>query len=304
MDTSLLLDYLFAGILGAAVSSGELIARYKDAPGKTLLTGPALIYMLLNFIASLSALVLVESLNLTFGAAEENARFMQILVAGFGALALFRSSFFTIRIDDKDIGVGPSSFLQVALDAADRAVDRKRATVRAETVKSIMENVDFEKAFFALPTYSNALMQNLNEDAQKEIITNAATLFDFDVDNDIKAQVLGLSLMDYVGEDVLKAAVTSLKHKIKCDPEQKPKKPTAVIPRPLEKTALPGEQPSDAAPPPPADLEQVFEQVKAASAEPSPAAPAQSAAPEINLDKILNQVREENAAEEESKKDS
>lgn len=45
-------------------------------------------------------------------------------MAGVSAMAFFRSSLFVVRAGDRDVGVGPSGFLQIFLTAADRAVDR------------------------------------------------------------------------------------------------------------------------------------------------------------------------------------
>jgi hypothetical protein len=70
--------------------------------------------------------------------------------AGVGAMALFRSSLFTVRAGDRDIGVVPGSFLQIFRDAADREVDRVRADARGTTVAKRMEGIDYRKATRAL----------------------------------------------------------------------------------------------------------------------------------------------------------
>jgi len=58
-------------------------------------------------------------------------------MAGVSAMAFFRTSLFVVRSGDRDVGVGPSGFLQIFLGAADRAVDRKRAAARAGSAASV-----------------------------------------------------------------------------------------------------------------------------------------------------------------------
>jgi hypothetical protein len=90
-------------------------------------------------------------------------------MAGVSAMAFFRTSLFVVRAGDRDVGVGPSGFLQIFLGAADRAVDRQRAAARAEAVAKVMKDVDFDKAKGALPEYCLALMQNVPEEDQQSL---------------------------------------------------------------------------------------------------------------------------------------
>jgi hypothetical protein len=122
---------------------------------------------------------------------------------------------FVRRIGDRDVGVGPSSFLQIFLSAADAEVDRQRAVVRASAVSRIMQDIEYRKAFEALPPYCIALMQNLSDDAQRDL-RRALELLDKDpMDPDLKTRVLGLELVNVVGVSVLEQAVSSLGDKIR-----------------------------------------------------------------------------------------
>jgi hypothetical protein len=58
------------------------------------------------------------------------------------SMSFFRSSLFVVRAGDRDVGVGPSVFLQIFLTAADRAVDRKRAAARSDVVADVMKGID------------------------------------------------------------------------------------------------------------------------------------------------------------------
>jgi hypothetical protein len=207
------LDYAIVAALGALVGSGELVSRYRDAPAGALRTGPALFYVSLNMAASLAALFLIRIFDWRFGVTSGLAatRWTQVGIAGTGAMALFRTSLFTVHVGDRDVAVGPSSFLQVFRDAADRAVDRLRAQARGATVAKLMEGIDYAKAFEGLPPYCLALMQNVSDEDQQKMLQALALLDKENIDPAIKVRILGLHLMNVVGPNVLTAAVESLR---------------------------------------------------------------------------------------------
>jgi len=155
-------------------------------------------------------------------------------VAGFGSSALFRSSLISMRAGDQVVPAGPASFLLSVLRAADSAVDRLRAADRSKAVAETMSGVSFERAFESLPGYCLALMQNLPEADQAKLGKQLATIKALKIDDEVKSLLLGLALIDAVGESVLAQAVKSLEWKIK-----------TPAPPPLPpKGAAPGAQPS------------------------------------------------------------
>ena len=209
------LDYVVAAMLGGLVGAGELSSRYRDAPGRALYTRPALFYILLNIAASVGALALSHAFGWSFGASgkgDATVRWTRVLVAGIGAMALFRTSLFTVRAGDRDVAVGPGSFLQILRDGADRAVDRVRAQSRGDVVAELMKGISYRKAFEGLPPYCLALMQNVPDEEQTRL-TRSLDVLDKDdtIDESIKVRILGLHLMNVVGSNVLAAAVQSLR---------------------------------------------------------------------------------------------
>jgi hypothetical protein len=95
-------DLIVVGGIGAFVGTGELISRYRDAPARALRCPPALLYIAVNSAAACAAYGLVDAFDLTFGAAPGSpTRWTRVLVAGFGAMALFRSSLFTVRVGEQ-----------------------------------------------------------------------------------------------------------------------------------------------------------------------------------------------------------
>jgi len=213
---SAMVDFAVVALLGALVGTGELVSRYRDAPEGALRNGPAAWYVFINIAASVVALGLIRAFDWKFGLTSTAAalRWTQVGVAGTGAMALFRSSLFTVRAGDRDIAVGPSSFLQIFRDAADRAVDRLRAEARGKQVSKLMEGISYQKASEGLPVYCLALMQNVPDDEQKRLADSLALLDKVEIDEQIKVRILGLQLMNVVGPNVLSAAVDSLRKQI------------------------------------------------------------------------------------------
>ncbi len=215
--------YTAAGLLGLLVGGSELVARYRDAPAKAVRCPPALFYIGVNVLASVTALAVTRTFDWRFGLASDSSEtqlvVIQVLVAGLGAMALFRSSLFTVRVGDNDVAVGPSSVLQIVLDAADREVARTRAQPRGDGVKKIMQGVSFDEAKKALPTFCFNLVQNVTaeeiESTKRNIDALAAAT---DIKPQVKALILGLILMNIVGEAALETAVTTLKESIATEP--------------------------------------------------------------------------------------
>ena len=209
-------DLTIAFLIGALVGMGELVGRYRDEPGRAVRSLPAFIYMAINGVASAAALGLSHLFGWTFGAVagSDQARATQIVVAGFGAMAIFRSSLFLYRVGNREIGIGPVAFLQVMLEATDRGVDRHRAQARSAGVRRIMSGLDFDTVAITLPAYAIGLMQNLSEQDQSVLSTRIDDVRKSPQDPRMKAMGLGLLVMDAVGEVVLEEAVLTVKKEL------------------------------------------------------------------------------------------
>jgi len=217
-----LLDYLAVAVLGALVGAAELVSRYRDAPARAVYNLPAAIYIALNVGASIAALAIIHVYGWTFGVNGAAAqRWAQVGIAGTSAMALFRTSLFTLRAGDHDIGIGPNTFLQIFREASDRAVDRLRAKARGDQVGELMTGIDYDKASQGLPPYCLALMQNVPDDDQVKLKDSIVLLNNATIDPAIKVRILGLQLMNVVGPNVLLAAVDALHDQMQ--PAEQPK---------------------------------------------------------------------------------
>jgi hypothetical protein len=203
--------YEAAGLLGGSVGTAELLSRYRDAPTYVLLSPPGLGYIIINAAASLLAMGIVLAFDWRFGASGKAAgEATQVLMAGFGAMALFRSSLLTVKAGNDDVGIGPSSVLSIMMAASDRSADRLRAADRAGRIHQIMADVSYEKAAEALPTVAVALMQNLGPADVAALNVDLDALKSKRLPDETKSLLLGLKITNVVSTAVLSAAKESL----------------------------------------------------------------------------------------------
>lgn len=206
-----------AFLVGGVVGFSELISRYRDAPLRAATSIPGGFYCPVNALSALSALLLIRAMDWlpALATTPDKTLLLQTILAATGAMAFFRSSLFTVRINNTDIGVGPAAFLQILMTATDRAVDRTRAQPRAEAVRQIMANIDFSKAREALPALCFNLMQNVSATEIEAFNTQISRLRTSEMDDSLKANNLGLALMNVVGRHVLAQAVSILRDDIR-----------------------------------------------------------------------------------------
>ncbi len=222
--------WIAVSVLGGLVGATEILGRYRDEPLKCVVSPPGLFYIFLNMWASLSAYCLAKIFGWTidlgsFPSGDLKAASQEwtlVLVAGLSAMAFFRSSLFIKKIGDKDIGIGPGTVLTTLLEKTDVYVDRLRAQKRVDDANAIMSGLDFTKASAALPPYCLALLQNPSDDMQRSIATSVGLIVTQTIDETVKLRLLGLQLMNLVGVEALKKAVSSLGDAIR--------KPKALVP--------------------------------------------------------------------------
>jgi hypothetical protein len=209
-----LVQFISVTILSGSVVYGELISRYRDAPGRLLSADPTVVYLCVNIAAGTTALALVKE----FGAVtvDQHKLVYEALLAGFGAIAFFRTSLFTLRVAGTDLGVGPSTLLKALLDSSDMMLNRWQALNRGAQVKAIMKDVDFDKAKSALPTTCFTLMNEFPPSVQASVAEQIKKLADdATMSKEAKTMILGIYLIQQVGTDVLERAVETLDKTIK-----------------------------------------------------------------------------------------
>lgn len=209
-------EWAAAALGGALAGAGEIIAQFRDEPDDALFNLPALGYLTFNALASILALVIIRIFGWNIGVQDPVLMpWAQVVAAAFGAMAFLRASFFNVRNGEQVVSIGPSRLLEIVLQAVKDAVDRKRAEQRGISVSEIMADVDFERAWVALPAYCFGLLQNLPDLEQQKFAQKMSLLASMTMSVHVKTLLLGLSLMNLVGEKVLATAVRNLGDEIR-----------------------------------------------------------------------------------------
>lgn len=208
----MILSLLAVTAIGALVGAGELVVRYRDDPRRALFCAAAMLYIGINAATSLATYGLIKAFGWGFGqpAGTDAQHWTQVLVAGFGAMAVLRSSLFLVKVGDKDIGIGPSGVIEGLLSAADRAVDRQRGCDRSEEIRELLAGVSWEQAREELPALCLGLMQNATPSEQQLLARTVTDLESGDLDSSVRVYLVGLSLMNLAGGGVLKGAIAML----------------------------------------------------------------------------------------------
>ena len=236
-------QYAITGAIAGSVGVAEILARYKSDPLYSLKQPPAWVYVIVNAGAGVLALVLVRAFGWTFGQTT-NVTLWRILVAGFGAVALFRSSLFLTKVGGSDVNVGPSLVLQGILDTFDRYVDRKSAQeISTILTANELSGLNPDMVMTVLPVLCLALMQNFSASDQALL---GAALNAIKTDNtlgsDAKMRAVVIQLAKYLGPVLVKGVLTGARSLFVAPPAVR----TAV----LQEARRIAEQATPTAPPP------------------------------------------------------
>ena len=200
-----------AGISGAIAGSvgvAELLSRYRSSPAFSAKQPAALAYVVVNAAAGVIALYLVRAFGWTFGQTQ-NVALWRILIAGFGALALFRSSLFVTKIGATDVNVGPSLVLGALLDACDRTVDRASAERLSEGIADgKLGSLNPGAVGTALPVICLALMQNFAPSDQALLAADLNKVRqDASLTPDVQMRAVIIQLSKYLGPKVVETVL-------------------------------------------------------------------------------------------------
>jgi hypothetical protein len=206
------LQATIAGAIAGIVGVAELVSRYRSEPTRALGSIAAWLYVALNAAAGVGALYLVRAFGWNFGQSH-NVTLWRILVAGFGALALFRSSLFVAKVGGSNVGVGPSVALEQLLGAFDRNVDRKcAANISKELGQDVFAKLNPGRVMATLPVLCLALMQNFSQSDQAVLgadITKAER--EERLSPEAKMRVIVICLAKYLGAPLVKQVLIDAK---------------------------------------------------------------------------------------------
>jgi len=195
---------LLAASLGAAVGASELVSRYRDEPVRALGSMAAFMYLLVNAVISACTYFLLTRYGKAIIPTLVNDPLMRSIVAGFGAMAILRSKFFTLRTErGEDVSVGPDAAISTFLSAADRGVDRSRAANRLGLVFDRTSEISSYKEVKEFIRTSLWAFQNVRDDEQTKLRNRIKEIYEDGAEypNDtLRLQALCYYILAIVGE--------------------------------------------------------------------------------------------------------
>ncbi len=200
-------------LFGVSVGLSEILSHYRDEPLAAAATGAGLSYLILNGVLSLAAFAVLLRYPTQIFPAIKNDYLLTSLVAGFGAMAVFRSKLFTYRLDDgKDIAIGPSIVLETLFRTIDSKIDRSRATARQARIFDALHDVD---RFNDMSNYIEASLvsfQNLSQDDKaqiKAILDQYRAMTSWP--DTLKSMGLGFAFLNIAGDENFDQVVNNMK---------------------------------------------------------------------------------------------
>lgn len=217
-----LVQYIFAGALSGILGIAELLSRYRDEPEAIFRLMASYLYALFNVligVAALYAIHVIEPSGLVPSSSASPTEalrigFYQVLVAGFGGAAFFRTAIAKTKVGDMEIGVGPSFVIDTFLGTTDRSIDRQRAQNRTSTIPEKMRGIPPQFAAVDLTDFCVTAMQNLPAEHEKTLKTRTASYASSQLDDNVKSMLIGFAITEYVGPNVLSEAITRLDSEI------------------------------------------------------------------------------------------
>lgn len=210
-----MLDWLAVSILGLLVGVGDLVLRYLNMSRRALYSWAAFFYIAMHVVSAFLALSLIREFGFTFGLDSQESTITlgiaQVFVAAFGSALFLRSSLFSVSVGNQEVMVGPAYLLLVFRTAVDSHVGRIMAMARMERIARIMEGVSYTQAIKLLPAYCLALAQNAPPEAQKAVHKQVLEIdrsTQDSADSRSRLYLLGMTIANYVGVDVLEEAVS------------------------------------------------------------------------------------------------
>jgi len=213
-------NYIWVAVLGLFLALSELLSHYRIIR-LILSSGSSWTYLIINGLTSCLTYYFIVKFKLTFGefTATDAGK---VLLAGFSAMFVLRSSFFSYYDKDsgKTVNIGLAAILEIFLDTAERSFDQEQSACRIKEVSKIMKDIDFAKASIDLTATSLNLMQNVAPEEQKQLSESLKSLAEKGITgNDIKALNLGILLSRITGIGLLEQAIISCGDTIRISPK-------------------------------------------------------------------------------------
>ncbi|GAA1558865.1 hypothetical protein GCM10009678_47390 [Actinomadura kijaniata] len=211
----MIMEIALACLIGGLVGGAELVSRYRDRPWAAILSLAGLLYLFVNIIAAVVALIIVTAAGWRFGLpasmGETAQMFARVSTAGFGSAMALRLSLAPAQAHGA--GTGPVSLLNGILRLADQVMERKGALSRLSG--NGLAGLSFERDHAALAELCCHLLEQFDLGEAQRLGGLAADLRQrTDLTDSDKLDCFGLELVRLVGERALRQAAQHLRERL------------------------------------------------------------------------------------------
>jgi len=208
-----------AAVLGALVATSELVSRYRDEPMSAIISIPAFVYLAMNAAVSASVYGLLVYYRDSLIPSLSGDQLLTAIIAGFGAMAVLRSKFFTLRTEKgEDIAVGPDAAVSAFLAAADRGVDRTRAARRLELVFTSASSIETPEKARDFMEVALGAFQNLSKQEKTELVAYFKSVSELPYPDDLKLQAMSYYILGITGEHNFNRVMSNLENYARTSP--------------------------------------------------------------------------------------
>jgi len=200
-------------LFGALVGFAEILSRYRDEPLLATFTNSGMSYLAINGIISTVAFAILRKYPTQIFSGLKDDLLLTAVVAGFGAMSVFRSKLFSFKSGDgTEVPIGPAIVLDTILKMIDHKIDRHRATARQTRVfNSMFEIRDFSGTSDYVEASLNSF-QNLSADDKRAIsegIKDLKTTTNWP--DSLKCLALGFVFLTVAGDENFDLVVSNVK---------------------------------------------------------------------------------------------
>lgn len=157
--------------IGFLTGTLELIQRYPETKYlvKKQVLPFALLYGVFNGMVALIALLFIWHFKEIDFLSLESINLVYICTAGFGGMAILRSSFFTIKVNGQDVNVGLAQFVTIIMTAFDRKISTERAPIKYDEIVELAKGLNF-KDMLSIISQCDVFTKHITSDTRDDLI--------------------------------------------------------------------------------------------------------------------------------------
>lgn len=204
---------VLAFAIGAIIALSELLSRYSWKIKVIVSSCGGWLYMALN--GSTAILVYCASVEWEFYAGlEGKSEFWRTIVVSFLAMAVLRSSFFNVKIGNREFGAGFSAFIDIFKGYAERSLDQSVAQKHLEAITPLVCELTYaaSKDYLysmcegSLRSVAKTEMANLNKDLEK--------IDKMEVNDSTKMRLFAVRISEVTGLKLFKCLAADAKNNL------------------------------------------------------------------------------------------